>query len=549
MSLLLSTLLALFSVALLGCEEAPTRANSVHVLDTIILQGDTILVADTVRFVDTIHLSDTMSITSPNEVFDTVITVDTVFYPGDTLIVVDTAIFYDSLGTIDTIYFLDTTVIAKDTIFVGGSGVRALNLTDIDIGDWSFLENMRELRYLNISKTNFSNSDKKYLKSLPYLADLDLRETGITNVDELDEIENLKFLAIDGIFRSENGSNSDILDEELTVSGFDNLEVLSVDGENGIKIVNIENLPMLDSLFVTGYSLDTINLSNLPSLRAAYLFNTDKRLKNITFSDNIPLEYLRTYSDSLVSIADFAKLKSLKTLSLSITSKECSFDPLLGATSLSELSIGIETDEQFSSLMNITQLKSVELWFNNSYSISDLLFKEIENLVNLSSLSAIYMNGVEDISPLANLPKLDSLYLYNCTSIKTIAEHSNLSYFMIRWMPYITGDDLNEIMKSPNLSEVELDYCSNITDISSLANATSLEKLNLQSLRSLRDISALKDLGSIKELRFTNLYSQISDFTPLLNFLGSGDSYFGYNTYTPTEIISQLEAAGVTTYK
>ena len=121
-------------------------------------------------------------------------------------------------------------------------------------------------------------------------------------------------------------------------------------------------------------------------------------------------------------------------------------------------------------LQHATQLVSLNL--NGNYDLSD-----ISVLANLTKLESLFLNGtgVSDISVLANLTKLKALYL----------RHTGVS-------------DISVLANLTRLWALSLDD-TGVSDISVLANLTQLEALYLQST-GVSDISALVNLPKLKEL-------------------------------------------------
>ncbi|EAG1723523.1 hypothetical protein BBW79_14345, partial [Listeria monocytogenes] len=106
---------------------------------------------------------------------------------------------------------------------------------------------------------------------------------------------------------------------------------------------------------------------------------------------------------------------------------------------------------------------------------------DISLLANLTNLSTLYLNNnqISDISPLANLTNLSTLYLNN-NQISDISPLANLT----------------------SLSTLSL-VINQISDISPLANLTSLRSLNLN-INQISDISPLANLTSLTSMGLGN---------------------------------------------
>ena len=155
----------------------------------------------------------------------------------------------------------------------------------------------------------------------------------------------------------------------------------------------------------------------------------------------------------------------------------------------------------------------------NSNAISD--FSPLEKLTDLVKLSLNGMSGLRDVSALASLTNLDTLYL-NDTDVS----------------------DVSALVSLTDLDTLQL-WRTGVSDVSALASLTNLYSLYLNDT-AVSDVSALT---SLTNLEFLNFYdTSVSDVSPLLGLsLSSGMdlkscplSYASIHTHIPA-----LEAKGI----
>ncbi len=145
-------------------------------------------------------------------------------------------------------------------------------------------------------------------------------------------------------------------------------------------------------------------------------------------------------------------------------------------------------------------------------------FTGLEYCTNLQKLYLSVWNfhhDVSDLSPLANLVKLETLFIYfaNIRDISPLANLTNLRNLNLPFNYEIT--DISALIRLINLDHVELHYNS-INDISGLAGLTKVFHLSLGS----NEISDLSALSGLVNLNTLHLYSNnITDISPLAGCL------------------------------
>lgn len=124
--------------------------------------------------------------------------------------------------------------------------------------------------------------------------------------------------------------------------------------------------------------------------------------------------------------------------------------------------------------------------------------KSLADLEALSNLTSVYLNGekeIEDFSSIANLSKLTSLTLVNCS---------------------VKGDFLNKIFSLSNLQSLTVTN-SGITDLSQITSMTNLTVLNLSD----NQIENITPIASLSKLQSLNLSGNKITSVSILSALSS----------------------------
>lgn len=140
----------------------------------------------------------------------------------------------------------------------------------------------------------------------------------------------------------------------------------------------------------------------------------------------------------------------------------------------------------------------------------------LEYCVNLTSLTVYYLSGV-DLSPISRLTKLETL---------------NLHYLDITSLP--------DCSAMTNLKYVDSCYNESLTDISGLANCTTLIDVDLEGCGSLKDISPLKNKLSLTALDLEKVVIDESNKTSYMETISSltnlTSAYFNYCDLTDEHV-------------
>ena len=197
------------------------------------------------------------------------------------------------------------------------------------------------------------------------------------------------------------------------------------------------------------------------------------------------------------------------------------------ATNLSSIRIEGSRVSDLSPIAGLTQLKALDIDFTDPPSIIHDA-KQLSRLVNLTFLA---LHGVEDLTPLAGLPKLEQLFvshsdirdlsplagLVNLELIHMGTSASDLSPLAgltkLRHL-YLPGGDISELTPLAGLTGLEELYLfgNDVADISLLARLTDLKRLDL----SRNDLSDISPLAGLSNLKWMNLHNnKISDISAL----------------------------------
>ncbi len=199
------------------------------------------------------------------------------------------------------------------------------------------------------------------------------------------------------------------------------------------------------------------------------------------------------------------------------------------ATNLSSIRIEKSAVSDLSPLAGLTQLERIDIDFIDPPSIIHDA-NQVSRLVNLTFLA---IHGVEDLTPLAGLPKLKEL-LVSHSNIADLSPLTGLTNLELIHMSgalisdlspltgltklkhlYLPGGDISDLAPLAKLTELEELYLhhNSISDISPIAGLTNLKRLDLSRMEILSDISPLATLSNLEWLSLRN--NNISDISAL----------------------------------
>ena len=179
------------------------------------------------------------------------------------------------------------------------------------------------------------------------------------------------------------------------------------------------------------------------------------------------------------------------------------------APNLTSLLLYLNPIVDISPLADLTKLEGVHLW---GCQIVDL-----SSLRNLKNLRGLFLghNNISDISPLAALTNLAYLHLQS-NQIVDLRPLANLINLRELWIQDNSVEDIVILANLTQLTVLRLDK-NQIRDIGSLANLLLLEELRLNR-NAITDISPLIELKNLKKLYLADNPSH--DFSPLLELEG-----------------------------
>ena len=195
-----------------------------------------------------------------------------------------------------------------------------------------------------------------------------------------------------------------------------------------------------------------------------------------------------------------------------LTSLDASYESIVDLTGL-EYAVNLEIlDLSLNDIWEITvlselkKLKFLDLGYNNIWDISALF-----ELKNLEYLDLRYNEQVSNISVLAELKNLKSLYLWN-NSISDISALSGLINLEKLNLDANDIADISALSSLENLEELNLSG-NDISDISALSGLKNLQFLKLDFNYRISDINALSELENLESLNLS--YNDISDISAL----------------------------------
>ena len=180
------------------------------------------------------------------------------------------------------------------------------------------------------------------------------------------------------------------------------------------------------------------------------------------------------------------------------------------ATNLSSIRIEGSRVSDLSPIAGLTQLKALDIDFTDPPSIIHDA-KQLSRLVNLTFLA---LHGVEDLTPLAGLPKLEQLFVSHA-NIRDLSPLAGLINLELIHMSGALISDLSPLAGLTNLRHLYLPG-GDISDLTPLAGLTQLEELYLHH-NSISDISPIAGLTNLKRLSVAD--NDISDVTPLARLI------------------------------
>ena len=301
--------------------------------------------------------------------------------------------------------------------------------------------------------------------------------------------------------------------EEATVysdlAGMINLKSLSIPNAKSSDFAFISELQSLESLTVSGISLDATVLNIIASPTS--------------------LQHLALTDCTISGIVPLANLKELKTLDLSNNSIR-DLSPLANMTKLQEVNLQYNAVREIGVLASLPELKILDLSYNDLSSILtigncvsleqlDLTHNKLTDisavgsLKNLTSFSAAD-NKLTDVSALAACSKLTEINISN----NTVSDITMLSGLVDLMHFNFSNNSVEELPQWPvDCALVTIDGSYNlISNIDSLGGMYHLNRVNMDHNIDIESIIALADCPALIRVDvYGTKVSKLSDVTPL----------------------------------
>jgi len=339
--------------------------------------------------------------------------------------------------------------------------------------DWT-IEQLRDVKKLDLSNLKLTDSDMKYLIALTSLTTLDINSTNITDrgLQILSRMTSLTSLHVGWTGITDEGLKELLPLKSLTFLG---LSGAGISGEGLKALSSLDSLTTLDMLGLrTRFTSESIEaLTSLRSLRELDLRGTEisdedlKELSKLTSLTSLSLNSLNQYEEKITD-------KGVKELS--------------SMTNLTKLEVMWSeiTDEGLKSLSHLSSLTNLNLETNRK--ITDQGLKELSFLESLTHLNlggtAVTGEGLKELSSLGSLTHLNlSSTKIKIEDMKKLPFLISLSSLNLGWNANIIDEDMGELVHCfPYLKKLYLTH-TQVTD-KGLKLLTSLKSLNYLELRS-----------------------------------------------------------------
>ncbi len=352
------------------------------------------------------------------------------------------------------------------------ASLTELNLNENPIKDISSLSGLYNLKKLRLYKVT---SDISSLAGLKNLEELYLMSNQITDISSLSGLTNLRELNL----------SYNQLTEVDSLAGLSDLEELDIDNNQITDISGLTGLQNLTELYLNGNQITDIrDLTDMPNLT-----RLDLRSNQIT---------------DISSLVDLPNLTELLLSHNPVTN----VDVLENVTGLTQLWLAGITIEDTSFLRNLKALTDLDMSSDPGRGrITDI--SSLANLTDLESLD-LYYNQITDISSLSGLTKLNHLSLHG-NQITDISSLEGMTQMEFLWLEKNDITDISSLAGMVNMTVLNLGY-TEVSDISVLAGLTNLRDLDLKHTK-ITDISSLAGLTNLETLNIGD--NKITDYSPI----------------------------------
>ncbi|CAI0442628.1 unnamed protein product [Linum tenue] len=266
------------------------------------------------------------------------------------------------------------------------------------------------------------------------------------------------------------------------------------------NLANLSNLTELRLVLVVVHEISGLGelrmLETLEISRAPHLENLDG-LENLVLLQRLTLDRC----DAVEKLPSLSSLGNLQVIKISRCQQLIEITGFEALQSLEELDISSCTS--FQKLSNLSALKNLK-----KLTIRDgAQLAKLEELDRLESLECLDMEGcmsIEKLPPnMFNLKNLWSLSIVECMSW-TFTEDCGLEGLNSLKKLYISGCRsiirLPNLCGLPNLIDLDIRECTELTDVMGLRRLESLRRLNLTDCASIVRLPNLSDLKNLKVL-------------------------------------------------
>jgi len=468
--------------------------------------------------------------------------------------------------------------------------LRATNAVD----NLFFLSGCNQLEELQLNCEIADGESCSVISQLPELRKLEFNVSDTSEEDTIDysflgnckNLEELNVFAQDAeVFESLNLPNikrlSVAADDSLSfLSGFNNLEelellVFNFKGDlsalsrlTSLKKLDLQllitDLSILESNEESSYFSDWSVLSGLTELTELRIVADHTYMRDVSFTEN--MEHLQVFSyegypHTIGSIRHLDGKTILRELTLPEMEIEDGYFPQ-GLVNLETLHINA-TPAMGENISSCSKLRSI----SGSLTGSSIDFSQLERI---ERIDGIYLDTPESCIAVARLPMLRELtasfeedewlkYLENADELRALvlphtvdASHipsiAKLEYLEIKndWVTNISG-----VANLGNLRFLNLDECTQLSDITPLAGHPSLEMLAMKNC----NVSDVTPLATADKLIFADFEgNNISDISALYGHkgLGSGEEFNPVGTFygrmTAESVITGITSPAIIFY-
>ncbi len=401
-----------------------------------------------------------------------------------------------------------------------------INNNEDDYNDWydGWYDNWYDDKDKNEEKLPYSDVFKAFAEEVfgkPY-DEITTEEYATVTYIHSDSYENyIEYAINDGEIKTFTYSNDiyEYIDKDIKC--FTGLKVLNVGTSSFYYEDSLKGLTQLKEVYSGNSAKELANMieypDNIEKLGLYDDFNS-KELAGIEEFVNVTSLYISSYS--LTSLDGLENLTKLKELEIYDGNKISNFTALSKLTNLEKLSISSNKLKDLAVLENMTKLKElivistemndvstlakfkdtlIKLELGNMYQVDD--YRVIDELVNLEELSM--KCGYETVMPqFTNMKNLKRIYVHGAEDVSTIANATNLEEIELLWC------DFNDVFPFTNMKSVKsLTIKSPYSfpdDMSGIVTMTSIENLDVESFYFYGNAEAMFNLPNLKRFSAKN---------------------------------------------